>query len=354
MLLPLLAVTAWILISIERPRRLTADPAAASSTHTATDCAAADTSAAAELFAFDPNTADIYDLCRLGLSQSTAASIIKYRRRGKVFEIPEDFASCYGVSLDDYRRLEPYIVIAPEYRLRPSARGETARPHMEPGKSHANRLPAVGQFRIDTAGIRTLMAAGLSEVQARTLLNYRDKCGGLYTLDELRRCRILSGEAADWLSQRVIFPARPAAEAPAPGHTADSLTDINSATSEELVRLSGIGETTAARIVEYRRLLGGFHSAEQLAEINGITERNFERILRQIRVEDCEIRKIDINFAAPEEIGAHPYVTPLMLRRILKHRQLKGGWSRIEEMLDDNILTSSEAARLAPYLRFND
>ena len=48
----------------------------------------------------------------------------------------------------------------------------------------------------------------------------------------------------------------------------------------------------------------------------------------------------------------HPYISSQALRRIVKQRQLKGGWSRIEEMVDEKILTEEEARQLAPYLRF--
>ena len=48
----------------------------------------------------------------------------------------------------------------------------------------------------------------------------------------------------------------------------------------------------------------------------------------------------------------HPYMAPRTLRKLLKARQLKGGWSTLEELVKDDILTREEAARLAPYLQF--
>ena len=74
--------------------------------------------------------------------------------------------------------------------------------------------------------------------------------------------------------------------------------------------------------------------------------------MQQICFDSFVISKIDINFAGPKELECHPYVSAQALRRIIKQRQLKGGWSRIEEMTEDNILSEDEAERLAPYLRF--
>ena len=83
-----------------------------------------------------------------------------------------------------------------------------------------------------------------------------------------------------------------------------------------------------------------------------VTERNWERMKEQIWADSCAIRKIDINFAAPNAVARHPYITPRTLRKILRKRQLKGGWSTIEDTVEDNTLTNEEAGRLAPYLHF--
>ena len=114
----------------------------------------------------------------------------------------------------------------------------------------------------------------------------------------------------------------------------------------------GIGAKSASEIIRYRTLLGGYHSVEQISELKVITEENFAKILQQICCDSCKISKIDINFASPKLLEEHPYVSSRALRRIVKLRQLKGGWSRIEEMISDEIFTAEEAERIAPYLRF--
>ena len=66
---------------------------------------------------------------------------------------------------------------------------------------------------------------------------------------------------------------------------------------------------------------------------------------------NVEIQKIDINFATPSELD-HPYIGPKLMRKIVKQRQLKGGWTCTQEMIEQNILTQEEAERLAPYVVF--
>ena len=68
-----------------------------------------------ETFPFDPNTADSTQLLRLGLQPWQVRNIYKYRSRGGIYRKKEDFAKLYGLTVKDYRRLEPYIRISSDY-----------------------------------------------------------------------------------------------------------------------------------------------------------------------------------------------------------------------------------------------
>ena len=54
--------------------------------------------------------------------------------------------------------------------------------------------------------------------------------------------------------------------------------NINSASAQQLEALPGVGPKLAARIVEYRQKAGGFKSAQELMNVKGIGEKNFEKI----------------------------------------------------------------------------
>ena len=64
-----------------------------------------------ESFRFNPNTASLEELCRLGFSDKQAGAIIAYRQKGGRFRRPSDFAKSYVVADSVFRRLEPFIVI---------------------------------------------------------------------------------------------------------------------------------------------------------------------------------------------------------------------------------------------------
>lgn len=61
--------------------------------------------------------------------------------------------------------------------------------------------------------------------------------------------------------------------------------NINTASQEMLESLPKIGETIAARIIEYRNTYGGFDSIEEIKNVKGIGEKTFEALKDLITVD---------------------------------------------------------------------
>ena len=296
-----------------------------------------------ELKTFDPNTADYRTMIDAGVPRDVAVSLIKWREAGKVFRIKEDVALCYNLSDSLYFVLEPYITIGEEFRIKPTKK--EPQPHHAPEHKIEYR-----PFRIDTATAEYLHTLGFSIRQAKLVVRYRDMIGGYRDMAEFEECYAVDSTMAARLQPYIIFeqpdttsPQREELKLP---------IDINSADSATLVRLRGIGAKSAMHIIRYRELLGGYYSKSQISELEVVTEENFHKILPQIWCDSAKIKKIFINFARSNELEVHPYISNQMLKRIVNYRELKGGWSTIEEMIESNIVNDEQAARIAPYLDF--
>ena len=244
---------------------------------------------------FDPNKFSYEELREAGLPKEVAVGVVRWRSYGKVYRVKEDLALVSGMTDSIYVLLKPFIVIDPSVAAKPK--------------------------------------------------EYERKERGEYSIEKPQP------EQSQLPKTDSLSKPKPVKEEPSFAH-AEPLVELNSADTTALISVNGIGSKSAVEIVKYRDLLGGYHSVEQISELKCVTEQNYEKILQQIYCDSCEIRKIDINFAAPKVIARHPYVSAAALRKIIKQRQLKGGWSRIEEMVEDNILSEDEAKRLAPYLWF--
>lgn len=61
--------------------------------------------------------------------------------------------------------------------------------------------------------------------------------------------------------------------------------NLNTATSEELETLPGVGKVIAERIVAHRQQYGPFRRAEHIMMVRGISDRKFRAIKTLIRIE---------------------------------------------------------------------
>lgn len=60
--------------------------------------------------------------------------------------------------------------------------------------------------------------------------------------------------------------------------------NINTATQEELETLTGIGPSTASKIIQYRKEKGNFKSIEEIKNVSGVGDSKFENIKENITV----------------------------------------------------------------------
>ncbi len=66
--------------------------------------------------------------------------------------------------------------------------------------------------------------------------------------------------------------------------------NLNTATKEELVALSGIGPARAQAILDYRTAHGGFKSVDELKDVKGIGARRFDKLKSELTVTPAAVK----------------------------------------------------------------
>jgi competence ComEA-like helix-hairpin-helix protein len=284
---------------------------------------------AAELFAFDPNTASFDDLTALGLSEKVANIICNYRDKGGRFRTPQDFQKIWSLKAGDYQRLLPYIRIGQAGSDMP-ARGQ--------------KKPEAELFAFDpnTATEAELLRLGLPKRTVKSMLNFREKGGKFRRPEDLAKIYTLSEADFERIAQHARFPEWAAETRPAQyaGGIATNIApkgskgpiDINRAGAEAWMSLPGIGEARARQVINFREKLGGFLSVEQVAEVRGLPDSVFERIRPLLECPAGQPRRINLNTVSAEDLAAHPYISQKQASLIVSYRENNGPFAAVDDL----------------------
>lgn len=257
-----------------------------------------------ELFPFDPNTASAEDFERLGLESWQARSIIRFREKGGIFSRPSDFARVYGITKRTYEVLLPFIQIADDYKPAADFYGKEGY-----GRSRRRYTP---------------------------YYNNREERYRRYDQDNTSS----EGKAEDKTETKVYsYPHK---------LRANEHIEINGADTTLLMKIPGIGSYYASRIVRYRERLGGFASAQQLEEIDGLPESS----IAYIKIDEQQIRKMNLNKLTLNQLKKHPYLNFYQAKEICDYRRLKGPLHSIEDLKLLKDFPPDEIERLKPYICF--
>ncbi len=129
------------------------------------------------------------------------------------------------------------------------------------------------------------------------------------------------------------------------------ISDLNKASKEELEKVHGIGPIFSQRIVRYRKLLGGFSSADQLEEVYGLKKEIIEEIKKHFRTLSSP-SKIKINSDSVNTLYRHPYLTKDQAWIIFNYRKQNGDIKTINQLEEIKSLNKEQIEKLKPYIQF--
>lgn len=139
---------------------------------------------------------------------------------------------------------------------------------------------------INTANLGELQElSGIGRATAEKIIAYRDKNGGFEDVTELLEIdgigeKTLSG-FADKISLSGKHPEAVFTETEA---VTEEIINLNTADKETLMKLDGIGDKTAEKIIAYAAETG-FDDVSELLEIDGIGKSKFEKIKPYVTVD---------------------------------------------------------------------
>lgn len=129
----------------------------------------------------------------------------------------------------------------------------------------------------------------------------------------------------------------------------DTIVELNSADTTDLMYIRGIGKITAVKIIRYREKLRGYANTNQITEI-GLADS----LMANLTVCTDSIHPMDVNRMTIPYMSRHPhpYLDFENVKAIVEGRRRKGRWRSLEELSVELGLDEEKTQRLKPYLRF--
>lgn len=210
-----------------------------------------------EKFRFDPNTASLEQLTRLGIPARTAATILNYRSKGGKFRHKEDLQKIYSLKPEVYTELESWISLP----VKADTGARKKQEKYDTGKARAEKAPPFDINTADTTALKNLR--GIGSVLASRIIRFRDALGGFHSPEQLDETYGIPPDVLATLKKAVVIGS-PVSRIP-----------VNEA---ENLRHPYLKAHQAKAILLYRRQHGPFRSVEDLRQIRLLDEETIRKI----------------------------------------------------------------------------
>ncbi len=243
-------------------------------------------------------------------------------------------AKLYSVNDLQFSYLQPYISIK---NTRTSSNWtNSSKPELTPF-----------EFNPNTVTLDELLKMNLNKKVATTLIKYRNSGAHFYKSEDVRKIYGISEDIFADLKPFMKFDKKNDKIETA---LVAKIIEINSAAETDFAQLKGIGATLSSRIVKFRKLLGGFHSIQQINDVYGFNKEIFPEIKSKIKVDKSLISKININFASINDLKKHPYIDYKTAKKIVEYRSKNGSFNSVNILITNKVLQAEIFNKIKHYL----
>lgn len=202
---------------------------------------------------------------------------------------------------------------------------------------------------------------GISAEELQRLTNFRSEGKFVNSATEFQQVTQISDSLLqeiaplfkfpEWVNQKKNIPKKEFVNYSKSVDKFIKKADINTATSDDLKKIYGIGDKLSERIVKYRERLQGFSLKEQIDEIYGLDKEVIARIWEQYDIISIpKIVKIDINFASKSELSKIPYISYSEAEEIILLRSKVGYIKDLAELSQIKSFDEVKIKKIELYL----
>jgi DNA uptake protein ComE-like DNA-binding protein len=196
------------------------------------------------------------------------------------------------------------------------------------------------------------MYLGLSEKQTNVIMRFLNH--KIYTNEALKKIYVLPDTVYHLIKDSTVYPAHIFDEKETfvkkKSPSINTILELNTIDSLELISINGIGPFYASQIINYRNKLGGFYKREQLMEIWKMKEETYQILMESLIIDTSTLQKIHLNTVSFEKLKNHPYLSYSQANSIVKMRTQLGRFDSISSIKKSKLINDDTFLRVRPYL----
>ena len=196
------------------------------------------------------------------------------------------------------------------------------------------------------------MYLGLSERQTNVIMSFLNH--KIYTNEALKKIYVLPDTVYHLIKDSTVYPAYIFDEKETfvkkKSPSINTILELNTIDSLELISINGIGPFYASQIINYRNKLGGFYKREQLMEIWKMKEETCQILMESLIIDTSTLQKIHLNTVSFEKLKNHPYLSYSQANSIVKMRTQLGRFDSISSIKKSKLINDDTFLRVRPYL----